>query len=421
MSRLGEMLAWLESARDRDAIKIVMGVRGCGKSHLLSAYSDHLLSLGVPRANILAFNFEHPARQRIHTPEDLLKYIDATIPPEGRVYLLMDEIFELRDFEVALGVLFGMKRLDIVATCSNTSPVTGRFRQYLDGKYLHREMLLPSFAEFSLQWRQSFRRRLSAYFRFGAMPYTFGLHSDLTRLHLYLEGLWNTILVKDILMRNRLADSRLTERLLGYVFCHLGESTSLRKVAAEATIEGHEAAPNTVETYLSACNESMLVRKIPKIDVFSGETLKMGYRFYMADLAIGGNRFGVSKVSSEMALRNLIFQELRGRHGPVYGGRCDNNDFDFVTRRGGKCRCWHYLHNLENGQLPRSLMKVLRTIPREMAKTVIVRTDCPLHPPDDVEIMTLEQFLLPPQKGKEHFGGGAQLIGSLKQEIGDYV
>ena len=421
MTRLEEMLAWLESARDRDAIKIVTGVRGCGKSHLLTCYVERLLAAGVPRANILTFNFEHPTRQRIHTPEELLQYIDAMVPPEGRVYLLLDEIFELREFEVALGVLFGMKRLDIVATCSKTRPLTGRFREYLDGKYLHREMLLPSFAEFPMSRRQPFRKRLSAYFRFGAMPYTFGLHSDLTRLHLYLEGLWNTILVKDILTRNRLADSRLTERLLEYVFSHLGESTSLRKVAAEAKIEGHEAAPNTVESYLTACDESMLVRKIPKMDVFTGEMLKVGYRFYLADLAIGGNRFGVAKVSAEMALRNLVFQELRGEQDQVYCGRCDGLDFDFVTKQGSKCRCWHYLHNLEKDEVPRSLQKLLRAIPRETEKTLIVRTQRPQHVPDDVEVLTLEQFLLARKKKSSNFGGGAFLIDDLTQEVPTHV
>lgn len=394
MTHMEQMLAWLGRHRDHDVIKIVTGVRGCGKSSLLDRYAESLVASGVEPDHILRVDFEHPGNRNLHTPEDLMDLVDARTPPEGRAYLLLDEICELQEFDAALGGLFALKRHDIVATCSNRRPVSERFSEYLSGRYVYAEMMTPAFRELPARKNATFERRLEDCLHYGALPYTFNLRDTPRDIGIYLGGLWNTILVKDILTRNRMADSRFTERLLERIYSRLGETESLRKIGADATIDGHVAAPNTVLSYIEALDESMLVRRVPKYDAFLGETAKGGYRFYLADLALGHTRYGDFLGDPMNALRNLIFLELVGRGYKVFCGRYDDEDFDFVTLAGEQVHCWQFAPETINGRIPAAVLGPFKRMPRDILKTVITRGALPQKGIPGIEFSTLEDFLL---------------------------
>ena len=397
MTRNEQLLAWLERNRDRDIIKLITGVRGCGKSDLIGQYQKALLSGGVSARHVIHINLEHPQQRHIHDPGELLDAIERMAPAKGRVYLILDEICELQEFEVAIGGLFAMKRFDLLVVCSNKRPLSDRFKDYLAGRFVHMEMTPPPFREIPCAAGATFEDRLEDWLRFGAMPYTFRLrnHEDGPRYtSVYLGGLWNTILVKDILTRNRLSDSRLTERLLERIYEHLGESESLRKIAADATVDGRVTAPNTVDSYLAALDESMLVRKFIKFDVFTGDSLRAGYKFYLADLALGRNRYGEFPGDPTNAVRNLIALELWLRKGQVFCGRYDSSDFDFAVIENGKALCWQYVPKLVGGKVPAPLFAAFRRMPRDQQKVVIVRRDFPKKPVPGVEFISLENFLL---------------------------
>ena len=323
-----------------------------------------------------------------------MDFVDSHVPAGTRVHLLLDEIHELQEFDVALGGLFALKNFDIVATCSNKRPISDRFSEYLAGKYVYVEMTATPFREIPGRKNGTFEKRLEDYMRFGALPYTFKLRDSLPDAEIYLGGLWNTILVKDILSRSRMADSRLVERLLERIYAHIGEVESLRKLGADATIEGHEAAPNTIESYLQALDESMLVRRVMKYDVFMGELSKSGYCFYLSDLALGRTRYGEFSGLPENAVRNIIYLELCARGGAVHCGRYDGTDFDFVTLNGNRPHCWQYAPELVKDRLPTPVLTPLKRIPRDVPKTIITRQRLPQRHPADMEVITLEQFLM---------------------------
>ncbi len=388
------MLAWLQRYRDHDVIKLITGVRGCGKSTLLNAYRSRLLAEGVAEKRIIMLNLEAPQHRNIRAPEDLLDYITSKAPANQRFYLLLDEIHELHGFDIALGSLFALKHFDIVATCSNKSPVSNHFNAYLSGRFVHVEMTTPPFCEIPARRNGTFERRLEDYRHFGALPYMFRLRDDPQAAGNYLTGLWNTILVKDILSRNRIADSQLIERLLERIYEHTGEIESLRKLGAHATVDGREAAPNTIETYLQAIDESMLVRRVLKFDAFTGEAVKSGYCFYWADLALGHNRYGDFPGAQTNIARNLIYLELCARGGTVRCGRYDKADFDFVVVDKNDFHCWQYAPELMGDRLPTCITSPFRRIPRNIPKTVITRHHLPQRLPVGVEAITLEQFLM---------------------------
>ena len=394
MTQEEQMLAWLQRHREHDVIKLITGVRGCGKSAILNSYHAYLLANGVPKNQVLQINLEHPEIRHLHTPEELMDFIDSHVPSGVRVHLLLDEIHELQEFDVALGGLFALKNFDIVATCSNKRPISDRFREYLSGKFVHVEMTSTPFREIPARKNLSFERRLEDYLLFGTLPYTFKLRDSLADTEVYLSGLWNTILVKDILSRSRMADSRLVERLLERIYVHLGEVESLRKLGADATIEGREAAPNTVESYLQALDESMLVRRVMKYDIFLGELAKSGYCFYLSDLALGRTRYGKFPGIEANAIRNLIYLELCARGGAVHCGRYDGTDFDFVTLNGNRPHCWQYAPELVGDRIPTPILSPLKRIPRDIPKTIITRSKLPYRLPSDMDVITLEQFLM---------------------------
>ncbi len=393
MTRMEQMLNWLERHRDRDVIKIITGVRGCGKSTLLGEFAKRLQTTGVAEDHIIRIDFEHSDNRHLHTPEDLLAYIKGQTPASGKVYLLLDEICELQEFDVALERLFALKHYDIVAVSSNRHPISNPCGKHLTGHFIHAEMLTPSFRERPDGENIPFEQRLDDCLRLGDLPYTFPLRDAPQRADIYLSGLWNTILVKDIFTRNRMVDPRFAERLLEHIYDHLGETESLRKISADATIEGHEPAPNTVLSYIEALDESMLVHRVPRYDVFLGETTKGGYRFYLADLALGRARYGNLPRDPANAVRNLIYLELLGRGGTVYCGRYDKDDFDFVIIRDGHVHCWQFAPETTNGRIPAAVLRPFKHMPRDIQKTVITRGEIPQKPLNGISFITLEQFL----------------------------
>jgi len=396
MTRKEEILAWLNRYRDHDVIKIITGVRGCGKSTLLSAYGESLPSQGVQPENIIQLNLESPDCRHLRTPEALLDLVDSKAHAHGRVYLLLDEIHELPEFDAALGGLFALKRFDIVATCSNKRPVSENFRQYLSGKFAHLEMTPPPFREIPARpGASTFAQRLRDHLLHGALPYAQALRDSPRDADIYLNGLWNTILVKDLLSRNRVSDSLLVERLLERIYDHLGEVESLRKIGADATIDGREAAPNTIETYLLAIDESMLARRVFRYDLYQGETSKSGYRFFLADLALGRCRYGKFPGNPDNAIRNLIYLELCTRGGKVMCGRYDGSDFDFVVLdETNHAHCWQYAPKLVNGKVPTPILAPLKRLPPDVPKTIITAGELPKRTIRDFNYVTLEQFLL---------------------------
>jgi len=405
MTREEQVLSFFERHRGNRYIRLVTGMRGCGKTHALDGWVQRLHREGVTDDHVVRIDLEDPSNCRYRSAEALLDRVDALIPAEDgkTVHVMLDEICACSEFEAVVGVLHARSRLELTLTCSNRRPLSARFREYLSGRCVHLEMLAPSFAEIPLPKRLGFEARLAHVLRYGTLPY---LHAYRARRELseiarvYHTGLWNTILVKDILTRNRLADSRLVEKLLGRIYEHLGENESLRKIAADSAIDGREVAPNTVESYLDALDESLLIRKVPKFDVFTGETLKAGYRFSLADLALGASRYGAFPGAQDSLIRNLVGRELVGRGGRVCGGRYDGRDFDFVVVKKGGLHCWQYAPELVDGGVPTPILAPLKRIPDDVRKTVIVRRTLPRRRTEGIEYVTLEQFLENPREGE---------------------
>ena len=403
-SRVEQVLAFFGRHRDGRLIKLVTGIRGCGKSYALDVWAERLKLDGVSPEHILRYDLENPRNRRLNESGALLDSIEARMPKgDGRVYVLIDEICECNEFEAVIGVLHARERIDLTLTCSNKRPISDRFREYLAGRCVYMEMLPPPFSEVPLPKGTGFEARLIHVLRYGTLPYLdpFRGGKDIEgRGQVYLQGLWNTILVKDILTRNRLADSRLTEKLIARLYDHLGEGESLRKIAADSAIDGREAAPNTVESYIDALDESLLLRRVPKFDAFTGETLKAGYRFFLGDFGLGQCRYGEFPGDPMNAVRNLIALELAGRGGRVCCGRYDGSDFDFVTVRKDRFACWQLAPDIVGDAVPTPVLAPLKRIPNDVQRTVIVRRELPKRRAKGIEYVTLENFLMARDRGK---------------------
>ena len=333
-------LSILEKWRDHDLIKVVTGVRRAGKSTLLQIFRERLLASGVRQACIIAINFEDPDVPEFAGWREAWAYIRPMIPADGRAYVFLDELQRVPEFEKLVDGLYSRKTIDVYITGSNAFLLSGELATYLSGRYVEIKMQPFSFAEYcdALQVVSDYARHYVEYVKNSSFPYALTLNGDSKLVSDYLDGIYNTVLVKDVLKRKRLADAGLVDRVARFLFDNIGNFSSMRSVAASLNQVGAKTNANTVDGYVDALCDAFLFYKAERYDIRGKAVLTSGCKYYAADLGLrtrlGGNRVG----DTGRILENVVYLELLRRYSSVRIGQYDGKEVDFVVRDGGEVR-----------------------------------------------------------------------------------
>ena len=295
---------WFARESGKDTLKILYGIRGAGKSAAVNAIIEDLRSGGTPEKNIVHIDFEEPAMRRVKTYKDVLALIKKR-EIEGKAYLFLDELTGLLDYEVLMGVLFGMKEFELMVTVSNRRIFESQVATYFKGR-ISRCM----------------------------MPAPLGLKRDRREL----QRVWGTLFLRDVLGGHLLADATAEERLAEVLSDRLGEQLSMRRLAQLLDINGHKLHPNTVADYIKALLDACLIEAAPICDTFTGEVLNIGMRYFWTDLELRASRFGDSPdFETERLKYAQKYLEIRRTHAKVMCVRTNDLFADFVvTDRDGK-------------------------------------------------------------------------------------
>ena len=338
-----EYLDFLVKSKDRQIIKVVSGVRRCGKSTLFEIYKDFLLENGVEKNQIISINFEDMDYEELTDYKKLYEYIKSKMIGDKKNYIFLDEIQHVDKFEKVVDSLFIKENTDLYITGSNAYFMSSELATLLSGRYIELKMLPLSFKEYyqaKLEYEkmeQKENRTLKTLIQYyneyivnSSFPYTLQLDSDLKNIHEYLSGIYNSVLLKDIVARLKISDVMRLESVVKYIFDNIGNLTSLSKIGNTLTSMGRKTDAKTIEKYIRGLTDSLLVHEVSRYNIKGKEFLSTLSKYYVADLGLRQMILGNRNIDMGHILENVIYLELLRRKGNVYVGQFDKNEIDFV-------------------------------------------------------------------------------------------
>lgn len=327
-----EYIDRLIGLKDKQLIKVVTGIRRCGKSTLFEMYQAYLLSLGVRPEQIIAINLEDGEYADIRTHRELYDLVKSRMVSSGMNYIFLDEVQQTLDFQKAVDSLFIRKNCDVYITGSNAYLLSGELATLLSGRYIEIKMLPLSFKEYVSAFPEdsNIDRLYQRYTRNSAFPYTLEIERQSDIVH-YLDGIYSTVVLKDIIAHRRFPDVEMLRSVVRFLFDNVGNLCSTKKIADTMTSDGRKISVHTVEKYLSALTDSFIFYKVSRFDVKGKQYLKTGDKYYAADIGLRYSALGSKKADDGRILENIVFLELLRRGYEVYVGKVGTAEVDFVA------------------------------------------------------------------------------------------
>ena len=403
-----EYLDFLVKSKDRQIIKVVSGVRRCGKSTLFEIYKDFLLENGVAKNQIISINFEDMDYKELTDYKKLYEYIKSKMIEDKRNYIFLDEIQHVDKFEKVVDSLFIKENTDLYITGSNAYFMSSELATLLSGRYIELKMLPLSFKEYyqaKLEYEkmeQKENRTLKTLIQYyneyivnSSFPYTLQLDSDLKNIHEYLSGIYNSVLLKDIVARLKISDVMRLESVVKYIFDNIGNLTSLSKIGNTLTSMGRKTDVKTIEKYIRGLTDSLLVHEVSRYNIKGKEFLSTLSKYYVADLGLRQMILGNRNIDMGHILENIIYLELIRRKGNVYVGQFDKNEIDFVVINSNEIEYYQVaLTVLDENTLKREL-DAFKNIKDNYPKYLITLDDVMVNTDyDGIKVVNALEWLL---------------------------
>ena len=403
-----EYLDFLVKSKDRQIIKVVSGVRRCGKSTLFEIYKDFLLENGVEKNQIISINFEDMDYEELTDYKKLYEYIKSKMIGDKKNYIFLDEIQHVDKFEKVVDSLFIKENTDLYITGSNAYFMSSELATLLSGRYIELKMLPLSFKEYyqaKLEYEKLEQKEnrpsktliqyYNEYIVNSSFPYTLQLDSDLKNIHEYLSGIYNSVLLKDIVARLKISDVMRLESVVKYIFDNIGNLTSLSKIGNTLTSMGRKTDVKTIEKYIKGLTDSLLVHEVSRYNIKGKEFLSTLSKYYVADLGLRQMILGNRNIDMGHILENVIYLELLRRKGNVYVGQFDKNEIDFVIINSNEIEYYQVaLTVLDENTLKREL-DAFKNIKDNYPKYLITLDDVMVNTDyDGIKVVNALEWLL---------------------------
>ncbi|WP_165060820.1 ATP-binding protein [Adlercreutzia sp. ZJ154] len=323
----------LQRWKDRDVIKVVTGVRRCGKSTLLKLFADELRAEGVKRDHVITLNLEQLENESLLDYHALHDEVLSRVNDGQMHYVFIDEVQNVPDFQKAVDSLYTRENIDLYITGSNAMMLEGTLATLLSGRYVEISMLPLSFSEYvsTNTSDESLRRLYSRYISQSSFPATVDFAQDSLALHDYLEGILNTVLFKDVAQRLNIANTLGLGYLVDFMFDNVGNLTSVKGIADTLASNGTKVSRNTIDEYLSALVNSFIIYSAKCFDLRGKRLLKQQQKFYAIDMGMRRMILSNQVRDTGRILENIVFLELKRRFKSVQVGRIGDLEVDFVV------------------------------------------------------------------------------------------
>ena len=322
----------LISLKDKNIIKVLTGIRRCGKSTILNQFKNYLIENGIKNENIISINFEDNNNNNLLDGEILHKYIMKRSDSNTKNYIFLDEIQNVVGFEKCIDSLLLREYLDIYITGSNSYMLSSELATFLTGRYIQIHVLPLSFQEYLSYYGESDElKKYNDYITYGGFPYLINMDNNNEKLE-YLDSVYNTVLVKDVVSRKKINDILILESLCRFLFDNIGSYISTKKISDTLASYGRKNSVHTIEEYLNALVESYILYKINRYDIKGKQLLKTQEKYYLSDIGLRTYLLGKSfDKNLGHILENIIFLELKRRGYKIYIGKNDLTEVDFVV------------------------------------------------------------------------------------------
>lgn len=367
---LKRLLSW----REKQIIKVVTGVRRCGKSTLFARYIEHLKSLGVSDDQIIFVNLEDLDYAELLEAQALYRYVKERLCPDKVTYIFLDEVQNCKGFERVVDSLFIKPNTDVYITGSNAYMLSGELATLLSGRYITISMLPLSFREYWEAVAESGRSKAEAfndYLRYGSFPYITQLKLDDSTIKTYIDGIYNTILVKDVAQRGEITDIPLLENIVKMLASSVGSPISAKKISDTIHAGGRRISVNTVDNYLRALTDSYIFYKVDRYDIKGHQYLKTLGKYYLVDTGIHNLLRSGSAADTGHLIENVVFLELLHRGAKVNIGKLAEKKVDFVATEGNEVTYYQVSASVLDESTMKRELKPLQQIPDHHPKILL--------------------------------------------------
>nr|WP_315100798.1 ATP-binding protein [uncultured Catonella sp.] len=338
---LNELIKW----KNEKVIKIITGMRRAGKSTLLMQYQDYLRQSGVEENRIVSINFEELEYEELCDYRKLYNYIKDRLI-EGKItYIFLDEIQKVKDFEKVIDSIYVKSGTDIYITGSNAYFLSGNLATYLTGRYVEILVLPFSFKEYKEVVNKDNEGAFSDYMKYGGLPFLTLMEKDIDKAYTYLEGIYNTVIVKDIEDRinlqitdndkRKIYDISLLKLIAKYLASVVGSPVSVRGITNYIVSSGRKVSQNTVSDYVEALKEAFIFYEVSRFDIVGKQILSSNKKYYIVDLGLRNYILPRKNYDLGFSIENIVYFELLRRGYNINIGKQDKEEVDFIAVKNG--------------------------------------------------------------------------------------
>ena len=399
-----EYLQQLKAWKDEQVIKVVTGIRRCGKSTLLSQYQDYLKHSGIPDEQIISINFEELEYEDLLDYRKLYAYLKERLVVGKTTYIFLDEIQKVPSFQKVVDSLYVKPGVDLYITGSNAYMLSGDLATLLTGRYVEIKILPLSLKEFLTVTKMNPEEGFAEYLQVGALPYVAVMDRTPEKVETYLEGIYNTVIVKDIEDRQarketdrdkrKITDIILLKTIAKYLSGVIGSPVSVKSITDYLVSSGRKISPNTVNAYLEALTESFIFYPAERFDIAGKQILKASKKYYMVDLGLRNHILPRKRYDIGFSFENVVYFELLRRGYKVCVGKSGDTEVDFVAMKNGVYTYFQVTANMTNEETFERELRPLRNIKDHYEKIVLTAERYTVGNYDGIQVKYLVDWLL---------------------------
>lgn len=397
---LDQLWAW----KDEQQIKVVTGIRRCGKSVLLEQYQQRLLAEGVAPEQIISINFENLDYEPLKDYMELYRYLKERLCTDKMTYIFLDEVQEVPAFEKVVDSLSIKDQVDIYITGSNAYMLSSELATLLSGRYTEIKMLPFSFREYIAQTGLPKEEAFAEFMKTGGIPYVAAMNRTDEKVDQYLEGIYNTVIVKDIEQRQlrkekegntrKITDIALLKNIARYLASVIGSPVSMKSITNYLTSSGRKISQNTVSDYVDVLKESFIFYSVERFDIVGKQLLKINNKLYMVDMGIRNHILPRKHYDLGFTIENIVFLELMRRGYKINIGKYGTTEVDFVVQKEGVLTYYQVTADMTAKETFEREMRPLRSIPDNYEKVVLTLDHFSLGNYDGIKVVNVIDWLL---------------------------